>query len=72
MFSTYCVFTSIIFYFLFNEKLRPRYIVGISLMLACVILVAISKSSPASSPVEENKITHSPTSNSLNPEVDHT
>ena len=43
LFSTYCVFTSIIFYFLFNEKLKLKFIIGIGLMLNCVVLVCYSK-----------------------------
>jgi multidrug transporter EmrE-like cation transporter len=42
MFATYCVFTSIIFYLLFNEKLKVKFLVGIGLMVACVTLVALS------------------------------
>ena len=37
---TYCVFTSVIFYFLFQEQLRRKFIVGIAFMLLCVILVS--------------------------------
>ena len=42
MFATYCVFTSIIFYMIFNEKLRVKFLVGIALMVSCVVLVALS------------------------------
>lgn len=45
MFATYCVFTSIIFFLLFNEKLKLKFLVGIALMLSCVILVALSQTS---------------------------
>lgn len=44
LFSTYCVFTSFIFFFLFSEKLKTKFLVGIGLMLNCVILVSISQS----------------------------
>ena len=37
------MFTSVIFYFLFNEKLQLKFIVGIGLMLNCVVLVCYSK-----------------------------
>ena len=40
--STYCVFTSIIFYLVFDEILRPKFILGIILMISCVLLVSSS------------------------------
>ena len=40
LFSTYCVFTSLIFYFLFKEQLQRKFIIGIAFMLACVALVS--------------------------------
>ena len=49
LFSTYCVFTSIIFFFLFQEKLKLKFLLGISLMLACVILVSIAQTPKAPS-----------------------
>ena len=42
MFATYCVFTSVIFYLLFNEKLKMKFLLGIALMVSCVVLVALS------------------------------
>jgi drug/metabolite transporter (DMT)-like permease len=45
MFSVYCVFISVLFYFLFNEKLAIRHGIGICLMLACVGFIALSKES---------------------------
>ena len=49
LFSTYCVFTSLIFFFLFQEKLKFKFLIGISLMLACVILVSYAQSAKAPS-----------------------
>ena len=43
LFSTYCVFTSFIFFFLFGEKLKFKFLIGISLMLACVVLVSVAQ-----------------------------
>jgi len=43
LFSTYCVHTTVIFYFVFGEKLKLRFVFGIVLMVACVLLVAYSK-----------------------------
>ena len=39
--STYCVFTSIIFLAVFNERLQTKFLVGIILMMSCVFLVAM-------------------------------
>lgn len=49
LFSTYCVFTSVIFFFLFQEKLKFKFLIGISLMLACVILVSVAQTPKAPS-----------------------
>jgi drug/metabolite transporter (DMT)-like permease len=40
MFATYCIFTTVFSYFLFNEKLSLKFSIGISFMIACVALVA--------------------------------
>lgn len=45
--STYCVFTSIIFYLVFDEILRPKFVLGIALMISCVLLVSFSTHSSA-------------------------
>ena len=42
IFSLYCIYTSIIFYFLFNERLTRKLILGIFLMISCVFFIAIS------------------------------
>lgn len=42
MFSTYCIFTSVFTYFIFGEKLKLKFILGIILMLSCVILISLS------------------------------
>jgi len=39
--STYCIFTSIIFLLVFNERLQTKFLVGIVLMMSCVFLVAL-------------------------------
>lgn len=39
--STYCIFTSIIFLAVFNERLQTKFLVGIILMMSCVFLVAL-------------------------------
>ena len=40
LFSTYCVFTTAIFYFIFDEQLKTRFVIGIIFMLFCVVLIA--------------------------------
>lgn len=45
--STYCVFTSVIFYLVFDEILRPKFVLGIALMISCVLLVSFSTHSSA-------------------------
>ena len=42
IFSLYCVYTSIIFYFLFHERLTRKLVLGIFLMISCVFFIAIS------------------------------
>lgn len=39
--STYCIFTSLIFLFVYNERLQTKFLVGIVLMMTCVFLVAL-------------------------------
>ena len=43
LFSMYCVFTSVISFFLFGESLKPKFVAGISMMIACVVLVSYPK-----------------------------
>ena len=47
LFSMYCVFTSVISFFLFGEYLKPKFIVGIALMISCVVLVSLPKANRA-------------------------
>ena len=47
MLSCSCIFTSVIFYFIFNEKLKIKFLIGIVLMITCVALVALSKFIPS-------------------------
>ena len=42
MFSTYCIFTSILTWIVFNEKLKLKFVLGISLMICCVALISLS------------------------------
>ena len=57
--SMYCVFTTIIFYFVFHEQLQQKFVVGITFMIACVVFVASPKESMV--PHEDNQIRgHSP------------
>ena len=44
LFATSCVFTSISFYCIFNQRLGICHIFGIVLMLLCVTLIGLSKS----------------------------
>lgn len=41
MFATYCIFTAIIFRFLFNEKLEAKFVVGMLFMLVCVGCISL-------------------------------
>lgn len=36
LFSAYCIFTAIIVYFVFGEKLKLRFILGMGLFIMCV------------------------------------
>ena len=45
--SLYCVFTTLIFYFVFGERLQRKFIFGIAFMLACVVFVACPDKSPS-------------------------
>ena len=40
-FATYCIFTSVIFRFLFKEKLEFKFLIGIFFMLACVTIISL-------------------------------
>ena len=40
--ATYCIFTTVIFYMLFKEKLQLKFILGIFLMLFCLVIFASS------------------------------
>jgi drug/metabolite transporter (DMT)-like permease len=51
--STYCVFVSILSILIFKEQLKPKFIVGILLMLACVAFVAANKDNSIDNDVEE-------------------
>ena len=41
MFATYCIFTAIIFRFLFGEKLGTKFLIGMLFMLACVSCISL-------------------------------
>ena len=41
MFATYCIFTAVLFRILFNEKLEPKFVVGMLFMLACVSCISL-------------------------------
>lgn len=41
LFATYCIFTSIIFRFLFKEKLETKFLFGIFFMMACVAIISL-------------------------------
>ena len=38
--GSYCVHTSILFYWIFNEKLHRKFILGIGFMILCVLLIS--------------------------------
>ena len=42
MFATYCIFTAVIFRFLFNEVLQTKFMIGMLFMLACVCCISLS------------------------------
>ena len=46
MFSTYVVLICLLFFCLFRERLKIRFLLGIALMLACVLFIAFSKPKP--------------------------
>lgn len=48
LFSTSIVFSSILFYFLYEEKLSIRHLIGLALMLTAVVLISIGKPSSSS------------------------
>ena len=41
MFATYCIFTAVIFRFLFNEKLEAKFVVGMLFMIVCVCCISL-------------------------------
>ena len=41
LFATYCIFTSVIFRFLFKEKLELKFLFGIFFMMTCVAIISL-------------------------------
>lgn len=43
LFSTSIVFSAVLFYFLYDEKLSIRHFIGLSLMIVAVVLISVGK-----------------------------
>ena len=45
LFAMSTIFTTIMFFFIFGQRLEPVYFIGITFMMTCVVLISFSKES---------------------------